>query len=69
VSLDLIKLKYFGQTGTGFIRVEKEAGSDKDRFDIQLLGIHGGSNGIVQSGFRSNPATNDWIPKTDEDLA
>lgn len=67
MSLDLIKLNYFGQTGTGFIRVEKEEGGHEDGFDIQLLGIHGGSNGMVQNGFRSNPATNDWIPKTDED--
>ena len=59
--MDLIII---GQTGTGFIRVEREEGN----YDIQLTGIHGGSYGIVQSGFRSNPATNDWIPKSDEDL-
>lgn len=47
--------------------MEKENGGDEDGFDIRLLGIHGGSNGIVQSGFRSNPATNDWIPRTGED--
>ncbi|XP_050375778.1 uncharacterized protein LOC126793331 [Argentina anserina] len=57
--------KQHHMTGTGFIRVERE---EEGSYDIQLTGIHGGSIGIVPSGFRSNPATNDWIPKTDEDM-
>ncbi|XP_050376110.1 uncharacterized protein LOC126793586 [Argentina anserina] len=57
--------KQHHKTGTGFIRVERE---EEGSYDIQLIGIHGGSTGVVQSGFRSNPATNDWIPKTDEDM-
>ncbi|PRQ48102.1 hypothetical protein RchiOBHm_Chr2g0106961 [Rosa chinensis] len=60
--------KQHHMTGTGFIRVEREEEGNEDGYDIQLNGIHGGSNGMVRAGFRSNPATNEWIPKTDEDL-
>lgn len=48
--------------------MEREEEGNEDGYDIQLNGIHGSSNGTVRAGFRSNPATNDWIPKTDEDL-
>ena len=35
-------------------------------YDIQLGG-HEGVGGMAYTGFRSNPATNDWVPKIDED--
>ncbi|KAJ4967204.1 hypothetical protein NE237_019053 [Protea cynaroides] len=50
-------------TGSGFIRVGESVG---DGYDLQL---DNGGHYHVQAGktaaFRSNPATNDWIPSTE----
>ncbi|KAM3757025.1 hypothetical protein ACB098_02G157200 [Castanea mollissima] len=49
-------------TGNGFIRVVGEV--DEGGYDIQL---QEGTGGMAHTGFRSNPATNDWVPNIDED--
>lgn len=51
------------QTGSGFISVTKEGG-DENGYDIQLG--NGGGDGPAFK-FKSNPATNDWIPSVEED--
>lgn len=53
---------FFEQTGNGFIRVVGEEG--EGGYDIQL---QEGIGGMAYTGFRSNPATNDWVPNIDED--
>ena len=53
---------FFEQTGNGFIRVVGEEG--EGGYDIQL---QEGTGGMAYTGFRSNPATNDWVPNIDED--
>lgn len=55
------------QIGTGFIRVSSSGGGG-DGCDLQLL--DGYKNGGVTREmvfFRTNPATNDWIPNIEED--
>lgn len=37
-------------------------------YGIELQKGHVGANGVAQMAIRSNPATNDWVPKIDEDL-
>lgn len=50
------------QTGNGFIKVAREErGEDGLRLQI------GGYGGYADQGFRSNPATNDWIPSSGGD--
>lgn len=61
--------EYLEQTGSGFIRVVKEGDEDGSDNNNQL---QEGQNGIASSRmvhgvFRSNPATNDWVPRIDED--
>ncbi|OMP01897.1 hypothetical protein COLO4_11498 [Corchorus olitorius] len=53
-------------TGTGFIRVVKEGG-EGNGYDIQLENGQAAGNLVNRPIFRSNPATNDWIPNVDED--
>ncbi|XP_076953633.1 uncharacterized protein LOC143627770 [Bidens hawaiensis] len=49
-------------TGNGFIKVAREErGEDGLRLQI------GGYGGYTDQGFRSNPATNDWIPSSGGD--
>ncbi|KAF9621990.1 hypothetical protein IFM89_029210 [Coptis chinensis] len=57
------QLKITDQTGSGFIKVVKGSGEDG------YVGLHlqSGRGGTKTKAFRSNPATNDWIPTTDED--
>ncbi|KAH7566646.1 hypothetical protein ACOSP7_023229 [Xanthoceras sorbifolium] len=59
VSID----KQHHTTGSGFIKIMKE-GSEENVYDIQLGSGHGGRD---RPTFKSNPATNDWIPTTLED--
>jgi hypothetical protein len=54
------------QTGSGFIRVVEEGGEGGSD-DIRLQNGHDGAGGMAYTGFRSNPATNDWVPNVDED--
>ncbi|VVA17239.1 PREDICTED: maternal effect embryo [Prunus dulcis] len=55
--------KQHHMTGSGFIKVVREGGSD---FDLQLAESHDDVIvGLMK--IRSNPATNDWVPRTDED--
>ncbi|GMI68800.1 maternal effect embryo arrest 59 [Hibiscus trionum] len=55
-------------TGSGFIRVMKE-GAEANEYDIQLgNGIgRGGGTSANKPLFKSNPATNDWIPTLEQD--
>ncbi|KAK9285790.1 hypothetical protein L1049_024991 [Liquidambar formosana] len=53
-------------TGTGFIKVAKEG--SENGYDLQFQRGHDdGDREIVFQGFKSNPATNDWIPSFDAD--
>ncbi|EXB59541.1 hypothetical protein L484_009299 [Morus notabilis] len=54
-------------TGSGFIKVVKEGSEEGDDQVIQLREGHFGGVGTAPGGYRSNPATNDWVPKIDED--
>ncbi|XP_059458215.1 uncharacterized protein LOC132187793 [Corylus avellana] len=54
-------------TGSGFIRVVGEGCEGGGSDDIQLQRCHDGAGGMAYAGFRSNPATNDWVPNVDED--
>lgn len=60
--LNLDFFSFFEQTGNGFIRVVGEVG--EGGYDILL---QEGTGGMAYTGFRSNPATNDWVPNIDED--
>ncbi|XWS29754.1 hypothetical protein CRYUN_Cryun24cG0057600 [Craigia yunnanensis] len=53
-------------TGSGFIRVVREGGEGNE-CDIQLENGQGAGNVVNSPVFKSNPATNDWIPKAEED--
>ncbi|KAE8704875.1 Maternal effect embryo arrest 59 [Hibiscus syriacus] len=54
-------------TGSGFIRVMKE-GAEANEYDgIQLGNGQGAGNSTNKPVFKSNPATNDWIPTLEED--
>ncbi|PQQ14624.1 uncharacterized protein Pyn_32563 [Prunus yedoensis var. nudiflora] len=58
--------KQYHMTGSGFIKVVREGGSDFDGLDLQLAQSHDDVIvGLMK--IRSNPATNDWVPRTDED--
>ncbi|XP_021831639.1 uncharacterized protein LOC110771617 [Prunus avium] len=58
--------KQHHMTGSGFIKVVREGGSDFDGLDLQLAQSHDDViAGLMK--IRSNPATNDWVPRTDED--
>ncbi|EEF37433.1 uncharacterized protein LOC8285602 [Ricinus communis] len=52
-------------TGSGFIKVTKE--ENINGYNIQFPRGHGA--GTLVSGCRSNPATNDWIPNSEDDQA
>ncbi|TYI50364.1 hypothetical protein E1A91_D12G097100v1 [Gossypium mustelinum] len=49
-------------TGSGFIRVIEEGG-EGNGYDIQL---ESGQDAISKPIFKSNPATNDWIPTLED---
>jgi hypothetical protein len=51
-------------TGTGFIRVNSEGGGNGYDLQLQSGTENGGQREMV---FRTNPATNDWIPKIEDD--
>ncbi|KAK2426442.1 LRR receptor serine/threonine-protein kinase SIK1 [Trifolium repens] len=52
-------------TGSGFIKAVREGG--EDGYEIQLLarGVDVGENQF--RGYKSNPATNDWVPNLDHE--
>ncbi|KAM1156729.1 hypothetical protein ACFX2B_027188 [Malus domestica] len=50
-------------TGTGFIRAVREEGSEADGLHLHLPESHA----RVGSKIKSNPATNDWTPRNDDD--
>ncbi|KAF3438838.1 hypothetical protein FNV43_RR17113 [Rhamnella rubrinervis] len=55
-------------TGSGFIRVLKDGSEEGCDYNIQLPEGHNGvASWMVHEGFRGNPATNDWVPRIDED--
>ncbi|XP_022741481.1 uncharacterized protein LOC111293042 isoform X2 [Durio zibethinus] len=54
------------RTGSGFIRVMTEGG-EGNGYDIQLENGQGAENVVNRPIFKSNPATNDWIPNIEED--
>ncbi|KAJ7944477.1 maternal effect embryo arrest 59 [Quillaja saponaria] len=53
-------------TGTGFIKMMTEKG--EDGYGIQLQRSHGGIGGAGYPAFKSNPATNDWVPNINEQV-
>ncbi|KAK4840989.1 hypothetical protein QYF36_023090 [Acer negundo] len=60
VSID----KQHHTTGSGFIRVVFKEGSDSEEngYDIDRFGSGHGGGDHQRPNFKSNPATNDWIP-------
>ncbi|KVH92486.1 uncharacterized protein LOC112515496 [Cynara cardunculus var. scolymus] len=51
-------------TGNGFIKVAREETGDNGLYDLRLqIGINGGYRDHI---FKSNPATNDWVPSSDD---
>lgn len=50
------------QTGSGFIKVVREGSGSG--YEIQLPINHDGETQI--RGYKSNPATNDWVPSLDQ---
>ncbi|XP_015890254.2 uncharacterized protein LOC107424881 [Ziziphus jujuba] len=52
-------------TGSGFIKIGKEG--NEDGYGIQLPQVHSNGEARAVGCFRSNPATNDWVPSTDDD--
>ncbi|KAG9440395.1 hypothetical protein H6P81_020560 [Aristolochia fimbriata] len=60
--------KQHHSTGSGFIKVAAESVGDGGESSFRLQGVNGW-RGRTVSGMRSNPATNDWIPRTDEEEA
>ncbi|KAE8671453.1 hypothetical protein F3Y22_tig00111947pilonHSYRG00005 [Hibiscus syriacus] len=53
-------------TGSGFIRVMK-GGGEANEYGIQLGNGQDAGNSTNKPVFKSNPATNDWIPALEED--
>ncbi|GMH14816.1 hypothetical protein Nepgr_016657 [Nepenthes gracilis] len=49
-------------TGTGFIKVEDEGAETGPDYDFPRVIHNEGERKTLLSAFRSNPATNDWIP-------
>ncbi|CAA2997676.1 Hypothetical predicted protein [Olea europaea subsp. europaea] len=47
-------------TGNGFIKMDMEKSENED--DLQLRGSHSTNGEFKQIIFKTNPATNDWIP-------
>nr|GLL39016.1 uncharacterized protein LOC109189085 isoform X1 [Ipomoea trifida] len=63
VSID----KQHHTTGTGFIKVVREG--DENGYGYQLNnGQENGGNGFKAAVFKSNPATNDWIPSVEDQV-
>ncbi|KAJ8765729.1 hypothetical protein K2173_014851 [Erythroxylum novogranatense] len=62
--LDSIE-KQHHTTGSGFIRMVAEDNENGNGF--QLTGGHGSGSSILVSGYRGNPATNDWTPCLEDD--
>ncbi|KAK0605746.1 hypothetical protein LWI29_030322 [Acer saccharum] len=60
VSID----KQHHTTGSGFIRVVIKEGSDskENGYDIDQFGSGHGGGDHQRPNFKSNPATNDWLP-------
>lgn len=59
----------FEQTGSGFIKAVREGG--EGGYEIQLppaSQVDGGETLTQFRGYKSNPATNDWVPNLDEHL-
>uniref|UniRef100_A0A2P2ILW5 Uncharacterized protein LOC105112829 isoform X2 n=2 Tax=Rhizophora mucronata TaxID=61149 RepID=A0A2P2ILW5_RHIMU len=52
-------------TGSGFIRVARE--ENGYGYGVQLPISHSGAAPVMVSGYKSNPATNDWTPSPDDD--
>uniref|UniRef100_A0A5B6Z5G6 Uncharacterized protein n=1 Tax=Davidia involucrata TaxID=16924 RepID=A0A5B6Z5G6_DAVIN len=51
-------------TGSGFIKVGNEGGEDGYDLWLQIGNENGGHREMM---FRTNPATNDWIPRLEDD--
>ncbi|PON46377.1 maternal effect embryo arrest [Trema orientale] len=52
-------------TGSGFIKVGREESEEYEYGTVDLQGGDLGAVGTVPAVLRSNPATNDWVPKMD----
>lgn len=55
------------QTGKGFIK-DVEGGGDCFAIRLQEEEEIGVGVGHMTTGFASNPATNEWIPSTEEEV-
>ncbi|GAB4846938.1 hypothetical protein Ancab_025949 [Ancistrocladus abbreviatus] len=53
-------------TGTGFIKVVGEGAENGSHYEFPRTADNGGERNMGFSGYRSNPATNDWIPSFDD---
>lgn len=55
-------------TGTGFIKATKERVENGESYEFQRLPENGKDTNKMGafSGYKSNPATNDWTPSVDE---
>ncbi|KAK7309178.1 hypothetical protein RJT34_05709 [Clitoria ternatea] len=51
-------------TGSGFIKAVREG--EEDAYDIQSSNVDGSGSGTRLGAYKSNPATNDWVPNLDE---
>ncbi|XP_022856165.1 uncharacterized protein LOC111377321 [Olea europaea var. sylvestris] len=51
-------------TGNGFMKRDMEKSGNEEHF--QLRGSHGTNGGFKQTIFKTNPATNDWIPSFED---
>lgn len=52
------------QTGSGFIKAAREGGEGE--YEIQLPNNHVNAAETQPRSYKSNPATNDWVPNSDE---
>ena len=53
------------QTGNGFIKVVSGGGGDGYDLKLQIGRENGGGREMMM--LRTNPATNEWIPSTEDD--
>ncbi|KAL2552025.1 maternal effect embryo arrest 59 [Forsythia ovata] len=51
-------------TGNGFIKTAMEKSGNE--YDLQFLGSHDSNGGFREIMFKTNPATNDWIPSFED---
>jgi len=53
------------QTGTGFIKAVAEGGEGGYKIELSDSHVNAVEAEIEPRGYKSNPATNDWVPSFD----